>query len=217
MMQLSPILNAVDANHDGRISPEELAAAAARLRTLDKNGDGTLTRDEAGITFDGRGRGLGRGGDDVPPIPGPTADDLLAMLLNYDKNGDGQLEKSEVPERLQGMFDRGDTDKNGVLDAAELQKLAAAQAASSAGESPDRRGGGPGRGPGRGGFGPPDAAFNALDVNHDGEISSDEMAHASVSLASLDRNGDGWITEDEVRPAPGEGRGPDGQVPGAGR
>ncbi len=155
MIQLSPILNAIDVNHDGRISPEELAAAPARLRALDKNGDGTLTRDEAGVTFDGRGRGgPGRGGDDVAPIPGPTADDLLAMLLTYDKNGDGQLDKSEVPERLQGMFDRGDTDRNGVLDAAELRRLAADQATPSRGASPERRGGGPGRGPGTGGFGP---------------------------------------------------------------
>jgi Ca2+-binding EF-hand superfamily protein len=209
MMQLSPILNAIDVNHDGKISPEELAAAPARLRALDKNGDGTLTRDEAGVTFDGRGRGPGRGGDDVPPISGPTADDLLAMLLTYDKNGDGQLDKSEVPERLQGMFDRGDTDRNGVLDAAELRKLTADQAAAPPVPLAPRGGG-----PGRGGFGGFDVALTALDTDHNGEISAEEIANAAVTLKTLDKNNDGVITDDEVRPSFPGARGAGG--PGAG-
>jgi Ca2+-binding EF-hand superfamily protein len=217
MMRLSPILSAIDANQDGTISAEELANASARLRALDKNGDGKLTRDEAGIPLGGRGGRAGapggdrgRGGEaEAPPIPGPTADDLLAALMRYDKNGDGKLDKSEVPERLQGMFERADLDKNGVLDAAELKKLAADQAAAAPGG--DRRGGGPGGadgpgGRGRGGPGGMDVAFNALDTNHDGEISAEEIAAAPISLKVLDRNGDGMITEDEVRPA-GMGRG----------
>jgi Ca2+-binding EF-hand superfamily protein len=221
MMRLSPILSALDANQDGAISAAELANAPSRLKTLDKNGDGSLTRDEAGIAFGGRGgrggdRGgpggeRGRGGEaEAPPIPGPTAGELLATLLSYDKNKDGKLEKAEVPERLQGMFDRGDLDKNGVLDADELKKLAADQANPSQGGG-ERRGGGPGGpgGPGGGrgrGPGAMDVAFNALDTDHDGTISADEIAHASTSLKTLDRNNDGTITEDEVRPA-GDGRG----------
>ena len=210
MMRLSPILAVIDANQDGSISAEELANAPARLKTLDKNGDGMLTRDEAGVTFGPRGgeRGggeRGRGGDgEVPPIPGPTADELLATLLSYDKNGDGKLEKSEVPERLQGMFDRGDADKNAVLDAAELKKLAADQAAGSPGGG-GRRGGGPEGGRGRGGPGAADVAFTALDTNHDGRISADEIATAATSLKALDRDNSGSITEDEVRPAGGRG------------
>jgi Ca2+-binding EF-hand superfamily protein len=221
MMQASPILNAIDVNHDGTISAAELRDAPARLKTLDTNGDGKLTRDEAAVPFGGRGgrgpggpggpggrEGRGEGGRgevEAPPIPGPTADELLASLLNYDKNKDGKLEKSEVPERLQGMFDRGDTDKNGVMDAAELRKLAADQAAAPPAPA-QRRGGGPG-GPGRGGFGPFDPAANALDADHNGEISADEIANASTSLKTLDKNNDGSITEDEVRPALGDGRG----------
>ncbi len=207
-MRLSPILAALDVDHDGAISSQELAAASVRLKALDKDGDGKLSREEAGLTMGdrgGRGGERGRGGDEAPPIPGPTAEELLATLLRYDKNGDGKLDKSEVPERLQGMFDRGDLDKNGVLDATELNKMVADQVAPSRGGG-DRRGGGPG-GPGGGrGPGGMDAAFNALDTNHDGEISADEIAHATASLKTLDRNNDGTITEDEVRPA-GDGRG----------
>lgn len=65
-IRISPILNAVDTNQDGVLSAAEIAGSAAQLKKLDKNGDGKLTRDEAGIRMDqlpGRGgRGEGRGG-----------------------------------------------------------------------------------------------------------------------------------------------------------
>ena len=43
---LLPIVEALDTNHDGIISSNEIANASAALKTLDKNGDGQLTRDE---------------------------------------------------------------------------------------------------------------------------------------------------------------------------
>jgi hypothetical protein len=42
----SPLLMALDVNHDGVIDSNEIANASAELKTLDKNGDGQLTRDE---------------------------------------------------------------------------------------------------------------------------------------------------------------------------
>ena len=41
-----PLLSALDANKDGVIDAAEIANAPAALKTLDKNGDGQLTRDE---------------------------------------------------------------------------------------------------------------------------------------------------------------------------
>jgi Ca2+-binding EF-hand superfamily protein len=223
LMQASPLLNVIDVNHDGRIDATELANAPARLKTLDKNADGKLTRDEAGLPPGfgrgpggpagregrggeaARGREAGRGGDAgggernfEVPIPGPTADELLAALLTFDKNKDGKLTRAEIPERQLGILDRGDTDKNGVLDAAELRKLTADQAAAPPA---------PPRGPARGGFGGMDLASTVLDVDRNGEISADEIANAATTLKTLDKNTDGSITEDEVRPAPGRGRG----------
>ena len=232
IMQASPLLNAIDVNHDGKIDTAELADAPARLKTLDKNGDGKLTRDEAALPAGygrpagpgpGAGRGEGgrgeagrgegaRGGDagraaGAPtggeerrfevPIPGPTADELLALLMSFDKNKDGKLSKAEVPERQLGLFDRGDTDKNGLLDEAELRKVTADQAAAPPA---------PPRAP-RGGFGAIDLASIALDADHNGEISAEEIANAATTLKTLDKNTDGVITEDEAKPAPARGRG----------
>jgi hypothetical protein len=76
----------------------------------------------------------------------------------------------------------------------------------------------------------------ALDVNHDGIIDSNEIANASAELLTLDKNGDGQLTPDEYRPhrphgmhgppsgdssndgppgpPPGEGNSADGGPPG---
>jgi Ca2+-binding EF-hand superfamily protein len=220
-VRMSPILNAVDVNQDGTLSAAEIRNAPAQLRKLDKNGDGKLTRDEAGLQMQmgrgpgargDRGRGEGEGGGDEPPSPAPTAEELTATLMMFDSNHDGKLEKSEVPERMQGMFERGDTNHDGVLTREEIAKLAEANRQQA-------NGGGEGRGEGRGGPGGPggpnqfDVAFNALDTNHDGEISSDEINNAATSLKTLDKNGDGQITEDEVMPNFG-GRGGFGGGPG---
>ena len=45
-MPPSPLMEALDANHDGVIDAAEITNASAALKTLDKNGDGKLTQDE---------------------------------------------------------------------------------------------------------------------------------------------------------------------------
>ncbi|HUS36917.1 MAG TPA: EF-hand domain-containing protein [Verrucomicrobiae bacterium] len=69
-----PIIAALDANKDGIIDATELANATAALTTLDKNGDGKLTRDEL---MGERGEGQGPRGPGGPgagrrgPRPAP--------------------------------------------------------------------------------------------------------------------------------------------------
>ncbi len=198
-IRISPILNAIDTNQDGVISAAEITKSPTELKKLDKNGDGKLTRDEAGIRMDqlpGRGgpRGQGRregGGPPETPAPPPSADDMTTSLMMFDANHNGQLEKSELPERFQGVFERGDTNKDGILSKEEITALAQANRQMQLPQRPNRF----------------DMAMSALDTNSDGELSIAEMNAAPKSLLTLDKNGDGQITNDEVTPAPGRGPG----------
>lgn len=61
---------------------------------------------------------------------GPTPDEMVKQLLEFDRNGDGQLSQDEVPERMQGLFASGDANQDGVLTQDELRKLAEADAAA---------------------------------------------------------------------------------------
>ncbi len=132
---MPPIIGALDANHDGVISTEEIANASAALKTLDKNGDGQLTMEELRPKLP---PGAGEPKDGPPPR-GPRPDG--------EKN-----------------FPRPDGDKN---------------------------------------FHPPvPPIMAALDANHDGIISADEIANASKALGKLDKNGDGQIQKEELRPEP---------------
>ncbi|MFA6288545.1 MAG: EF-hand domain-containing protein [Opitutaceae bacterium] len=55
----NPLLHIFDTNHDGVISADEIAAAPAALKALDKNSDGQLTAEELrppGGKKDGKGK-----------------------------------------------------------------------------------------------------------------------------------------------------------------
>ena len=217
------LFNTLDADHDGTISGVELSNAPAALRALDKNHDGKLTLDETrgpmGMGRGGEGRG-GRGPEggerrEGEGAPVDTVEDTVKSLMAFDANGDGKLQKSEVPERMQGIFDRGDANKDGVLTVDELRTMARAQAqaqqaaARGRGGEGEREGGrgegGEGRG-GRGGPGMMDPIFAALDTNHDNEIGPAEIDGAATALKALDKNQDGVLSQDEVRPNfPGRG------------
>ena len=58
---------------------------------------------------------------------------------------------------------------------------------------------------------PPSPLVEALDVNHDGVIDSNEIANASAELLTLDKNHDGKLTPDEYLPPRPNGPPPDEQ------
>jgi Ca2+-binding EF-hand superfamily protein len=210
----SPIAAALDANQDNTISGTEIDNASSALKALDKNNDGHLMGDELMPAMPpGRGReGMGmpgmreegRGGNPDEPgeTPATSPDELAAMLMSFDKNHDGQLTKNELPERLQGIFDRADADKNGKVTADEIK--ASARRTRQLNEIGGREGfgrEGGGREGREGGRGPGgmDLLMGALDLNKDGMLGADEMAAAPKSLRTLDRNNDGQLTADEFR------------------
>lgn len=67
-----PIVMALDANRDGVIDSNEVADASVELKTLDKNGDGKLTRDEFAPRRPKHGKADRRDqSDDARPVPPP--------------------------------------------------------------------------------------------------------------------------------------------------
>ena len=210
--RFSPLWTALDTDADGVISAAEIAAAPAALRALDKNRDGKLTLDEVRPAMQG-GRGMeGRGGREGEAAGGDTTEETVKTLMAFDANGDGKLQKSELPERMQAIFERGDANHDGVLTPDEIRAMARAQQPTGAsGRGGEReREGGRGRG-GPEGMMRMDPIFAALDTNHDNTLSAEEIDAAPAALKTLDKNGDGKLTEDEVRPNFGPGRGFPGQ------
>jgi Ca2+-binding EF-hand superfamily protein len=126
---------ALDADDDGEISAKEIDNAPAALRTLDRNKDGKLTRDEFLSPFRGEGG---------PAGPNPA--EVVARMMAFDKDGDGKLSKDELPERMRGLLERADANKDGFVDKDELTKHAQQ---AGRGRGPARRGDGEGRGPDR--------------------------------------------------------------------
>jgi Ca2+-binding EF-hand superfamily protein len=203
----------LDTNGDGLLDAQEIAAAPALLARLDKNSDAQISSDEARPAMpEGRGRGGPGGGREgaTDENGGNVVEETVKALMAFDANGDGKLSRSELPERFQGIFDRGDENKDGFLTPEEIRKAAAAQAAP-AGSGPGGRGGPEGRrGEGPRGdinFIRMDPILAAVDTNRDGVISAGELRNAAESIRKLDKDGDGKVTRDEAMPFLGRGRG----------
>jgi Ca2+-binding EF-hand superfamily protein len=112
--------NAIDANHDGVISKEEIAAAQAKalqqaqaaedqrieaeFKKLDTNKDGQLSLAEFKAA--------------APALRvGESAEQMLASL---DANKDGKVTKQEYEARPLANFEKVDTNHDGVLTAQEV-------------------------------------------------------------------------------------------------
>ena len=202
----------LDTNGDGVIDASEIAAAPQSLLKLDKNSDGQITSDEIRQALPmGRGRGGPREGEHRGPEGGGgaqtnMADEMVKTLMAFDANGDGKLSRDELPQRYQGLFDRGDADKDGFLTPDEIRKMVAAQTPPP---EPARRSDGPGRPEGgreegRGremNFIRFDPILAAIDTNGDGILSAEEIRNAPTALKKLDKDGDGKITREEAAPA----------------
>ena len=108
MMQMFPVMVALDADKNGEISTEEMENATKALQALDKNGDGKLTEVEIRPDFAAMGggprgprggeggRGGGRGGG-AGGAGGGGGQAMIERMLGYDKDEDGKISKSEMP------------------------------------------------------------------------------------------------------------------------
>jgi Ca2+-binding EF-hand superfamily protein len=99
---MDPILNAIDSDHDGILSAEEIAAAPVSLKSLDKDGDGELSSAE------------------LRPRQMTPLDRTRHMLDEWDTNKDGKIAKAEAPDRMQQQFESIDANHDGFLTEDEL-------------------------------------------------------------------------------------------------
>jgi Ca2+-binding EF-hand superfamily protein len=142
----------------------------------------------------------------------------------FDQNKDGYLEKSEVPETLQGQlgrFEAVDADEDGKAYPHEIEAFLAQQQAGLRAQIHARV------------ADSDDVLFAALDADRDERLDSREIEGSGPRLAGLDKNGDGQLTADELpevlliglargslenadatfAPPPVVGRGPSGKAP----
>ena len=102
----------MDANGDGKISPDEHTAAASRMfETMDTNADGKVTAAEMTAAKQN--------------LTGKKAEkgELTAAekIKKVDTNGDGVLTADEHAAGAKTMFDKMDTDHDGYLTKAEVK------------------------------------------------------------------------------------------------
>lgn len=104
------LLEKSDLNGDGRITRPEYADARARMfDRLDRNRDGRVSQADAPQgRFARRSGGGGR---------------LKSLAGFMDTNGDGQVTRAEFVDGPAPIFDRADTDRDGVVTRNELSVL----------------------------------------------------------------------------------------------
>ncbi len=123
------------------------------------------------------------------------------LLKLWDKNKNGFVERDEVPQQVQAVFDQLDKNGDGKLDQAELGQLLdllkKRRMNQEAGQDKAK-------GKNKGTTGESDREVNALlkrlDANQDGKISKEEAAGRPLAkaFAALDRNKDGYLDRSEL-------------------
>ncbi len=108
--RLMQIFTTADADADGKVTQEELAAQrAAQFAAADSNGDGALGSDELAAR-------------DLARFTKTVADRAARLLERHDANGDGSLSPDEIGEGpIEDHFARIDSDDDGAISKAEAE------------------------------------------------------------------------------------------------
>ncbi len=103
-----------DANKDGKVTPEEFAAArAAMVAGIDTDKDGKLSVDELAAMH-------------LKAMEAAAKDMATRMVKDLDADGDGKLSAAEMAAMPvpPDAFQRADTNKDGAIDQAEADAMA---------------------------------------------------------------------------------------------
>ena len=166
----SPLFDALDTNHDGIISAEEMANATAALKSLLRPGSNELRR------------------EDLHPFPPP----------HHPGNDDQAANEDEHPHpRPPAIRPHNPPPAPDQAPAENSDKSAPAAEGAATKPAPQADGGEhhPHHGP------PPSPLFDALDTNHDGIISADELSKAPDSLKVLLKGDATQLKREDLRPA----------------
>ena len=175
VVQRRMVLEALDLDRDGEISATEIEQASLSLRQLDRDQDGRILLAEL----------MAPRADSSP-----AENELAHQVMSFDKQGKGYVVAEDLPARMRGIFERADRNHDGKLTLQELQAAGSHQNAPAGGGNARQS---------AVEFFRRDPLLMAIDLNHDGELSQEEIAHAAESLLTLDKNHDGKLTADEIR------------------
>ncbi len=173
-------LKSMDKNGDGKVSKDEYAGPAPFFDRLDENKDGVVTKEEI-ARFQAELPGVPAGNSIPKPVVAPNASSLPERFKAMDRDKDGRISREEFRGRAP-LFNRLDVDKNGVLTIDELPKTVGGSAELSANPAPRLR------------------RLMAMDKNSDGKVSREEFQGPAALFKQLDRNNDGVISRND-RPA----------------
>lgn len=210
MMRQSPYVAALDTDKDGSISAAEMAAAPQTLLAVNQAQGGSTDLVDTLFSFDEN--------KDGTLTKAEVPERMQGIFARADANGDGVLTRDEVTKATAAQGARGpgregppdpvlralDTDRDGVLSAAEISGSAAAlQTLDKNGDgvlSPDELR------PMMGGMRDPQQMINRMfeenDTNHDGKLSKAEMPERMQEMfARADADQDGFVTKDEMAKA----------------
>ena len=115
-------LKEMDKNGDGNLSKDEVPERAwAFMSRADKNGDEVLSKEE--LEAMRAAAGSGRGGPGGRPGRGEGGEGGADMFANLDKDKDGKLTEAEVPEQLWARLSKADKDADGAVSKAEMEAV----------------------------------------------------------------------------------------------